>query len=576
MAGFRLGMQRAIVGAVAAVAMAVLPVAARAAPMSFLHTSDRSGVFWGQGVRDYIFADGVFVKDTPAAFRAALARFHAHRGTIIVFNSPGGSVAAGLAVGRMIRKHGLWTEVGSRIPLALGATPTLHPGAFPFLQRPTAPPFPGYCYSSCTLAFLGGVVRSVSPTSDYGVHRFYFTGNQPSGALALAIGERDMAAIIHYVREMGVSADFAVEMAKKGPHHVTHLTRQRMAALRIITPYWRTSWRISQGDNNFFYLYGDTTDVWGKHDEIAVSCGSPSQRAAGRTIFMDLYVDAAGRADPASFAAGVTGYNLRLDRTGFVLTNASPHVYRRAYVSKVTGRLAVTLVFTLPQFEVIAHSRYLGFAFYNPHGAVRFLDAMATLDSARLGRFARRCLPPSHVSLRLVNSGTMNVTSLRTRVSRAASFGPERLTAPLTPGGTASFVMPQYRGCQFDLLATFADHKRVEWANLNLCRIGQVTAFSPAPPPAAPVGARTIRNIGARPIVGVFIPPPAQRSWGANLLARPGAAAAQIAPGAAGSVQPANGNSCQYDIKVRYAGGAEEQRLDENLCRISALSFAGP
>lgn len=570
------GVGRVVLRAVAAVAMVLLPVAARAAPMSFAQARDRSGVVWGQGVRDYIFADGVFVKGTPAAFRAALARFHAHPATIIVFNSPGGSVAAGLAVGRMIRKRGLWTEVGSRIPLALGATPTLNPGEFPFLQRPTGQPFPGYCYSSCTLAFLGGVVRTVSPTSDYGVHRFYFTGNQPSRALALAIGERDMAAIIHYVREMGVSADFAVEMAKKGPHHVTHLTRKRMAELRIITPFWRTRWRISQGDNKFFYLYGDTADVWGKHDEVAIYCGGPRQRAAGRTIFMDLFVDAAGRADPATFAAGVTDYNLRLDRTGFILTNASAHVYRRAHVSKATGRLAVTLAFTLPQFEFIARNHYFGFAFYNPHGAVRFLDATATLDSARLGRFARRCLPPSHVSLKLVNSGTVKLTSLHTRVSGGGGFGPDRLSAPLDPGRAASFTMPQYRGCQFDVRATFADHKRVEWVNLNLCRIGQVTAFSPDPPPRAPVGARTIRNIGARPIVGVFITPPAQRSWGGNLLARAGAPAAQIVAGAAGSVRPVGGDSCQYDIKVRYAGGAQEQRLDENLCRISALSFAGP
>ena len=156
-------------GFFALVALLAGPQKASAQPMTFIDTRDTSGVAWGQGVRDYIFGDGEITSATPAALTDALAKYHAHPGTILVLNSPGGEVSPALAMGHIIRNNRLWTMVGARIPLALGLNPNLAPTDFPYIQRPTAPPFPGFCYSSCTLAFLGGVVRSVDIASDYGV-----------------------------------------------------------------------------------------------------------------------------------------------------------------------------------------------------------------------------------------------------------------------------------------------------------------------------------------------------------------------------------------------------------------------
>ena len=459
--------------------------------MTFTSWRDESGVAWGQGIRDYVFANGDITADTPKALTAALAKFHAHPGTILVLNSLGGDLDAGLAMGRIIRSHGLWTEVGTELPLALGPTPNLDPAFFPYLQSSTAPPFPGYCYSSCTLAFLGGTVRTVGFTSDYGVHRFYFEGQQPSGAEAVALGEQGMADIVHYVKEMGVDPDFVLEMAKKGPSATTHLTEKQMAALHVTTPFWQTSWSIRQGSGTF-YLDGDTSDVWGKTDDVLVYCGDSAEKAAGHVVMMDVYLDAAGRVDPARFVTGVTHYNIRLDQLGLILARNDTQVTRNAFVSASTGRIGATVGFTLSQFGLITGSPYMGFAFYNPEGTVNFLETTVTVDQSTLDRFARRCLPPSNTDFAITNLGSQTLASVETRVAGDDKYGANQLHASLAAKQKATISMPHYRGCQFDLLMGFADKESVEQLNVDLCVFGGISVASSQPPGSAQTMTQTI------------------------------------------------------------------------------------
>jgi hypothetical protein len=66
----------------------------------------------------------------------------------IWLHSPGGNAAEGAAIGRVIRRHKVATRVPARYQ----------------------------CISACTMAFLGGVVRTIEPGSAYGVHTFYNDG----------------------------------------------------------------------------------------------------------------------------------------------------------------------------------------------------------------------------------------------------------------------------------------------------------------------------------------------------------------------------------------------------------------
>ncbi len=552
------------------------PAAAQSEAMSFTAWRDTSGVAWGEGVRNYIFAIGEITDDTPKALSSAISRFGAGPGTILVLNSPGGSLPAGLEMGQIIRSHGLWTEVGTRVPLALGLTPNVSPAYFPYVRSGKSPPFPGYCYSSCTLAFLGGVVRTVSFTSDYGVHRFYFEGQQPSAEEGVAAGEEGMAEIAHYVKEMGVDPDFIQEMAKKGRSATTHLTEQRMAELNITTPYWRTNWSIQEGNGNFYYD-GQTLDASGKRDDIFVYCGDQQQQAAGHVVLMDVYMDAAGRVDPASFVPGITDYNLRLDQFGQIFSNSDKEVVRRAFVSTATGRIGVSLGFTLDQFSLVTGSHYMGFAFYNPNSQVNFFGTTVTIDQDGLDHFARRCLPPSDTDFTLSNVGPEPLTILLTRTAGAAQFGTNELGAALAPNAKAKITMPHYHGCQFDLLMQYADKSSVGEYNVNLCAFGGISVASPSRPGSDQTASIAIKNAGKKPISAFYITPTSDNYWGSNLLAgNDPAHPSAIAPGATGRFPVGIAQTCQFDMKAQFAGGEVEQKINQNLCTFDQLGFAAP
>ncbi|MGH7050730.1 MAG: hypothetical protein ACREE5_08795 [Acetobacteraceae bacterium] len=555
-----------------------VPAAAQSDAMSFAAWRDTTGVAWGEGVRKFIFASGGITPGTPAALSAAITRYGAGPGTILVLNSPGGDLDAGLAMGRIIRSKGLWTEVGTQVPMALGLTPNLSPAYFPYVHSGNTPPFPGYCYSSCTVAFLGGVVRTVGYTSDYGVHRFYFEGQQqPSGAEAVAMGEDGMAEIAHYVKEMGVDPDFMQEMAKKGPNAVTHLSEQRMAQLNITTPFWHTNWSIQEGDGGVFYYDGTTEDASGKHDDVFVSCGDKQELAAGHAVLMAIYVDPAGRVDAASFVPGITNYNLRLDQFGQIFQSSDKAIVRRAFVSQSSGRIGVTLGFTLNQFSLITGSRYLGFAFYNPNNAVNFFGTTMTIDQDGLDRFARRCLPPADTDFTLTNVGSEPLKIVQTRVAGAAKFGTNVLSASLAPNAKAKITMPHYRGCQFDLLMAYADRSVVGQYNVNLCAFGGLSVDSPSARGSAPSTNLAIKNAGNAPITAIYITPNSDKYWGSNLLAgndlqHP----PTIVAGATDHFPIAVSQTCQFDMKVQFTGGAVMQMTNQNLCYFDQLGFAGP
>lgn len=105
----------------------------------------------------------------------------------VVLNSKGGDLAAGMAIGRLIRENGFQTRIG--------------------IYRNNDLPAAGECLSACAYAFLGGNERYIREGSRIGFHRFSLgSGAFLEGEGGIIVGQKLSASIISYIVEMGVDA----------------------------------------------------------------------------------------------------------------------------------------------------------------------------------------------------------------------------------------------------------------------------------------------------------------------------------------------------------------------------------
>jgi hypothetical protein len=421
------------IAAAAALLALVLPGPSRAADdpnaMTFTLWHSDAGLQFGEGGRDYIFADGDIADDTADKFAAFLTQNPsklAH--TTVVLNSNGGNLDAGVKLGQLIRKNKLWTQVGSRLPTNIGVSPTVPAKMVPYLRKPSSPPFTGYCYSSCTFAFLGGVFRFLDYGSDYGVHRFAFV-DPPAGADISDDAQETSGALVQYVVEMGVDAQFITQMSLKGPDDINHLTMQQLVALKVITPRWSTTWKINAAsDGSGFYLGSWTEDEWGVHT-IAISCAppqppapapataggapsanpassgtglptssssgpsaAPSPPAAG--LFLQFALEPGVRGDAADLVKAVKRYVIELDDGSVVVPDTA--IVQAAYVAATKNhtRLAAKIRVSQKFAEALEQSGHIGFAFvFDPAAKLPLQLAQfeAELNGAQLKKFAATC-----------------------------------------------------------------------------------------------------------------------------------------------------------------------------------------
>lgn len=156
-------------------------------------------------------ADGFRVLVAAGAISAGdgerLQVFLASAGRVdeVWLDSGGGDAAEGPRIGRVIRR----ARLGTRVPAGFE------------------------CHSSCTLAFLGGVVRNIEPGGAYGVHTFYnrrlldnLISVQRENRSDPDEADREMRRYLHereqgnallaaewqqYVQEMGISRSFLTQ-----------------------------------------------------------------------------------------------------------------------------------------------------------------------------------------------------------------------------------------------------------------------------------------------------------------------------------------------------------------------------
>ena len=130
----------------------------------------------------------------------------------VYFNSPGGSLIAGMAIGRLLRQRGFDAHVGKR-------------------THDVREQVGGVCYSACPFAYAGGVRRYLRPDSVLGVHR---AANRvpllDEGTFESLVSQQ----ATEYLLAMGVSPELFKIMSQV-PHDVIRgLTRGEAERLMLV------------------------------------------------------------------------------------------------------------------------------------------------------------------------------------------------------------------------------------------------------------------------------------------------------------------------------------------------------
>jgi hypothetical protein len=161
-----------------------------------------------------IFATGEVDNDAAVRLATLIKARRIPQGSMLYLNSPGGSLAGGIALGRVIRENGLNTSIGQYDPNLK------YKGSKP-----------GYCYSACATAFLGGEFRYWSEGSVYGVHRFFTTVHADSDT---DIAQIVSAALVEYIRSMGVDSRLFGLASQAGPTDLITPSHETLLALNVV------------------------------------------------------------------------------------------------------------------------------------------------------------------------------------------------------------------------------------------------------------------------------------------------------------------------------------------------------
>lgn len=177
------------------------------------------------GARRWIAASGQIQRDTPKAFEAFKAA-HPVEGLVMTLDSTGGSVGAGMVLGKMLRASGVQTMVARTLTVA---------------GRQSLRSLDVSCASSCVLMLMGGVRRYVPEDARVDVHMFSVNLTADGEKVRPEVTMRDvedaqrsMARHAVYVAEMGIGLrylELMTEASFKGP--IRRLTQAEIKDIRL-------------------------------------------------------------------------------------------------------------------------------------------------------------------------------------------------------------------------------------------------------------------------------------------------------------------------------------------------------
>jgi hypothetical protein len=301
-----------------------------------------------------IYLDGMFDPGAAQRLSDELAQRDVREATVY-FNSPGGLLSEGMALGRLIRERGFATSVGRR-------------NAHGFV------PFAGACYSACVLAFIGGVYRFDPSASRLGVHRFWTPSSDAADADTAQIIS---ASIVTYMRDMRVDVGLFERMTRVGRDRILLLGRRELAQLRVTNDgRLGAKWALDarDGDNR---LRGEQ-QTWRGKGTIVLSC-----EQGGILFRPTLELDPATAIDSDSIAQHLIGFG-----TGYL-----PLGDPLDPIEVQDGRLSGRFLLDGQQVEELTHASSVGYAarLNGPRMMAAFrIDATAS-DREQIKAFVGRC-----------------------------------------------------------------------------------------------------------------------------------------------------------------------------------------
>lgn len=144
-----------------------------------------------------INAIGLFSKQSGQEFAELLTQLPKNRSkTTIHLSSLGGNLSGAIQVGQLIREHEINTQTGFKESV---------------------------CYSACTYAFMGGVIRELGPLAKFGLHQFYSKNNDLSASSSQSV----TAILSLYLDIMGIDKKVLQVALSTEPKRVTLITKNQ-------------------------------------------------------------------------------------------------------------------------------------------------------------------------------------------------------------------------------------------------------------------------------------------------------------------------------------------------------------
>jgi hypothetical protein len=158
-----------------------------------------------------LYLDGQFDRGATARLAGLIAQQGISQASVYL-NSPGGSLIAGMAIGRLLREQRFQTHVGKR-------------------TADERQPAIGVCYSACPFAYAGGVARFLEKGSVLGIHR---ATNRVPVANEVAFEQVLSGEAMGYLTAMGVDSGMFAMMARIPPNGIRLLTREEAVQLNLV------------------------------------------------------------------------------------------------------------------------------------------------------------------------------------------------------------------------------------------------------------------------------------------------------------------------------------------------------